>query len=105
VLSTQCRYCVESAGFYREVAKRRRPDVLEVVAVFREDVAQGRRFLAEHAIAVDEVLQQAVETTGTQGTPALLLVDATGHLDKAWLGRVPPQVEQEILARLAGQPS
>ena len=100
VLSTQCHFCTESAGFYREISKRRHPDVLKLVAVFREDVEAGRKFLSDHAIDVDEVLQRPVETTGAKGTPALLLVDAAGNLNKAWMGRVPPTIEQEILEQL-----
>ena len=101
VLSTHCHFCVESTGFYQEIARRREPNVLRVVAVFNEDVGAARSFLSEHAIPVDAVLQQSPAKTGIRGTPTLLLVDAAGKVTKAWLGKVASATEKEILDRLS----
>jgi hypothetical protein len=99
VLSTSCQFCAESAAFYRQISMRRNPE-LKVVAVFREDVTAGRAFLSEHGVDVDGVVQQSPEELRIRGVPALLVVSPAGTLTKAWVGKVGPATEKEILRQL-----
>jgi hypothetical protein len=100
VLSTQCHFCAEGVPFYRTISSRRKPDVFRVVAIFPEDVAAGRKFLSEHEIEVDDVIQQSLKTVGAKGTPTLLVVNRSGALRAAWIGKIGAGAEHEILRQM-----
>lgn len=102
VLSSDCRYCTESAPFYqrltRETAGR---DGVRLVAVFPQEVAEGRKYLENLGVNVNDIRQAAPSSTGAGGTPTLILVDAQGVVKNSWIGKLSAPEESEILNQLA----
>jgi thioredoxin-related protein len=101
VLSTGCHFCTESASFYKElVQKRAKQENTRLVAVLPQPVDAGSKYLSNLGIAVDDVRQLAPNSLGVRGTPTLLLVNKEGVVTNAWLGKLPPTKEAEVLSRL-----
>ena len=100
-LSTDCRYCTESAPFYQRLAeeKAKRGD-LGILAVLPQTIDESMRYLGEHGIKVDAVRQAAPNAINVRGTPTLIMVDQTGSVVESWVGKLPPQKEAEVLSRL-----
>lgn len=103
VLSTNCRYCTESAPFYQRLAREKagRPDVW-LLAVLPQSVAESQKYLGDHGVAVDQVTQSAPGAAYVQATPTLILVDQGGTVVNSWVGQLPAPKEQEVLNRLYG---
>ena len=103
VLSRDCRYCTESAPFYRSLARETggRQDV-RLIAVFPQEVAEGRKYLEDLGVSVHEVRQAAPSTTGAGGTPTLILVDGGGVVKNSWVGKLAAPEESEVLNLLRG---
>lgn len=103
VLSRDCRYCTESAPFYRDLAREAggRADV-RLIAVFPQEVAEGRKYLEDLGVSVHEVRQAAPSTTGAGGTPTLILVDGGGVVKNSWVGKLAAPEESEVLSLLKG---
>lgn len=104
VLSTQCRFCTESAPFYQRLARElSRGGSARLVAVLPQSVGEAQKYLGEHGINVDEVRQVSPDAIGADGTPTLILLDASGSVIESWIGKLPPEKEAEVIAlMLAG---
>jgi len=102
VLSTGCHFCLDSGPFYKRLSAEihKHAGTIGTVAVFPQPVDEARRFLAGFDVAVDSVLQAPLPSTGARGTPTLVVVDKTGTIEKVWIGRLPPQRENDVLGYL-----
>jgi|ERR1043165_8978367 thioredoxin-related protein len=101
VLQQGCHFCTESAPFYQRLVKSlsSRTD-LELIAALPQDVNVAKQYLDELQVPIGEVRQSSLSTIGVRGTPTLLLVDKTGTITDAWVGKLPPDKESEVFNRL-----
>jgi hypothetical protein len=103
VLSRDCRFCTESAPFYRRLAGEAggRRDI-RLVAVFPQTVEEGREYLDGLQVKVHEVVQAAPSSTGAGGTPTLILVDGVGVVQNSWVGQLAAPEESDVLDQVRG---
>jgi redoxin len=100
-LSTGCHFCTESAPFYKElVQKRAKQGNIHLIAVLPQPVDASRKYLNDLGITVDDVKQLQPTSIGVDGTPTLLLVNKDGVVTDSWRGKLPPEKEREVMARL-----
>lgn len=98
VLSDTCRYCTESADFYKKLAQERaKHDDVRMVAVLPQDVGAGQAYLNKLGVTVDEVRQSKLDALGVRGTPTLIFVDDKGVVTGSWVGKLPAENEAEVL--------
>ena len=104
VLSSDCRYCTESAPFYQRLTRETagRADV-HLIALFPQEVEEGRKYLTNLGVSINELRQAAPGSTGAGGTPTLILVDAQGVVKNSWVGKLSAPEESEILNQLANK--
>ena len=100
VLSTQCHFCTESAPFYQRLAKGVQSRDFGLVAVFPQEAVRGEIYLKDLGVSVHQVIQSHPSKLGVGGTPGLILADGEGVVSHAWIGRVSPERESEIVAQL-----
>ena len=103
VLSTNCRYCTESAPFYRRLAEQRagRQDV-RLIAVLPQSVGEAQKYLGDLSVPVDEITQASPGATYARATPTLIVVDRTGSVVESWVGMLPAEKEAEVLRLFLG---
>lgn len=100
-LSSGCRFCTESAPFYKRLAQERaKLEKLRLVAVFSEPVEQSRKYLSGLGVTVDEVHEARLDSLGVAGTPTLILADANGAVVASLRGKLSSDKETELIARL-----
>ena len=100
-LSTDCRFCTESAPSYQRLAQKRSEGAhITMVAVLPQELSQSQKYLSDHGITVDDVKQAKPSSIGASGTPTLIMTDGNGMVTKAWVGKLPPVKEAEVLALL-----
>jgi hypothetical protein len=100
VLSDRCRFCTESADFYKKLAQERaKYNDMRIIAVLPQDVGAGQAYLNKLGVSVDEVKQSPLEVVGVKGTPTLILVDDKGVVTGSWVGKLPAEKEGEVLNR------
>lgn len=101
VLSDTCRYCTASAPFYKRlVQERAQRDSFRLTAVLPEPVDNGRKYLNDLGVSIDEVKQLSPDAIRVRGTPTLLLVNNVGVVTDTWLGKLTPEQETAVLSRL-----
>jgi Redoxin len=103
VLSTTCKYCTESAPFYRRLAEQKagRSDV-RLVAVLPQSVEESRQYLGQNNVPIEEVTQAEPAALQARATPTLILVDKTGAVVESWVGKLPAEGEAEVTRQLFG---
>lgn len=101
VLSSDCRYCTESAPFYQRLTHETagRPDI-HLIALFPQEVEEGKKYLDNLGIPINEIRQASPGSTGAGGTPTLILVDANGVVKNSWVGKLTAPEESEVLNQL-----
>jgi thiol-disulfide isomerase/thioredoxin len=100
-LSDTCKYCTESAPFYKRLAEEtaKRTGV-KVVAVFPQETSAGKKYLDDLGVTVGDVKQATLASFGVRGTPTLVIVDKTGTVKQSWVGKLNPERETEVLSRV-----
>jgi peroxiredoxin len=99
-LSTGCRFCSESADFYRRLVPSANSNGTRVLAILPQSVSDGRFYLETLGVPVSDVVQSPLSAVDVSGTPTVLLVDGQGKIRKAWVGKLGPEQEQQVLAGL-----
>lgn len=96
-----CKYCTESARFYREIIKglSARKDV-RVVAVFPDNVSDGENYLSQLGLSVNDIKEASLLSLGIKEIPTLVLVNKNGVVSHVWIGQLPPKKEAEVIAAL-----
>jgi thiol-disulfide isomerase/thioredoxin len=101
VLSSSCKYCKESTPFYQRLVKEtQKIKDLRLVALLPQEVEQGEKYLSDMGIAIREVKQSGPGSVGASGYPTLVIVDNTGTIKKAWVGKLSPEREEEVLDQM-----
>jgi hypothetical protein len=99
-ISTTCHFCNESASFYRDLVSECRRRNVPTIALLPQPVAESESYLQERQILVDDVRQAQLPDVQIYATPTVLIVDRRGIVQRAWVGKLPPERENEILSKL-----
>jgi len=99
-LSTDCYFCKESIGFYKDLLASANSADVRTIAVFRQSVNEARSYLASAGLDIKDVRQRELEGFGVAGTPTLILADQSGHIVSAWVGKLAKPQEDEVFQSL-----
>jgi peroxiredoxin len=100
VLSTDCRFCTESASFYqRLVLEKAKHGRGTVIAVLPQTVEVAKKYLDELSVTVDDIRQATPVSVGARATPTIVLVDRTGAVVESWVGKLPSEQESAVFNR------
>lgn len=99
-LRAGCRYCAQSADFYRTLARQCADSNVRLIAVLPSDVSESREYLERLGVKVNEVRQADLKSLGVLSTPTLLVVGNSGTVSDAWVGLLSPARERDVLSRL-----
>lgn len=86
--------------FQRVVKEGGAGSSLRLLAILPQPTGEARQYLSSEGVRVDDVRQVPLESIGVSGTPTLLLVDGAGIVTDLWVGKVPPEEEDQVLAIL-----
>lgn len=100
VVSSNCKYCVQSMPFYaRLAASRRAPKSLRIVVAGAESEESLRSLAAKHALDPDEVVSLERGALRVRGTPTIILANRQGRVIGYWAGLLLDR-EKEVLSAL-----
>jgi hypothetical protein len=101
-LRSTCHYCTESMPFYRRLveAAHAKGSKVKLAAVSFEAVSVTRKYLEQHQVGIDDVHTLSTGSTRLNGTPTLLLLDRRGIVQMTMIGKLPPDREDAVLAKI-----
>jgi hypothetical protein len=95
-ISTRCHFCTDSAPFFQRISKEKPADT-KLLAVLPQTVDESQKYLEKEGVRVDDVKQAQLDSIKVSGTPTLLLVDTAGTVAEAWVGKLEPSQEEDVL--------
>lgn len=96
-LSTNCKYCSASAEFYQRLAQAASANT-KLVAVLPQSREESQQYLTALKLAIEDIQQASPAALGIRGTPTLILVNSAGSVTNFWVGELPHDKEEEVLA-------
>ena len=98
-LSSTCHFCNESMPFYKQLmaARQAQGTKMPVIVASSDAVAVMRQHLEDQQVVVDKVLHSRMDSFGT-GTPTIYIVDSKGLVKRAFVGKLDPSGEKELLS-------
>jgi thioredoxin-related protein len=102
-MSTKCHYCSESAPFYKQLvdAYHASGNQIRLVAVFPESENEVKAYIQQQQLDIETVSSVNFQSINVSGTPSLILVDSRGKIQDFWLGKLPNDVEQQVLKSIS----
>ena len=73
---------------------------LQIVAALPQSTTAGKEYLQKLNVPVSEIKQVSFDEINVSGTPTLILLDNEGKVINYWVGKLPPEKEGEVLAKL-----
>ncbi|HEX8736474.1 MAG TPA: hypothetical protein VF721_14185, partial [Pyrinomonadaceae bacterium] len=101
VLQKDCRFCTESADFYKRIQASTHDKNVKLVAVLPNTLEEGNAYLNKLGIANLEVKQSPLNNLQTSGTPTLILTNDKGEVTNFWIGKLPADKEEEVISQLS----
>lgn len=95
-----CHFCESSLPFYKHLSQLEQDKDLTVhlLAVMPDDKASAESLLKVGGVSIDGVFDFPLSSLHVSSTPTLLLVDANGRVDKAWVGELSPKGEEDVIS-------
>jgi len=98
-LQRGCRYCEESAPFYRRLWQQRSGSEPRMIAVVPGDKGEVGKYLNELGVVVDGIVNASLSDIHIAATPTLVLVDRSGRVSNVWVGKLDSNRENEVIQR------
>ncbi len=102
VLQEGCRFCTESADFYKTLLQQTRDKGVNVVAVLPNTRDVARQYLDKLQLSNLESKQSALAPLEVSGTPTIIVTDDKGQITNVWVGKLPPEKQNEVIAAFLG---
>lgn len=94
-ISTHCHYCRDSEGFYKDLEARSQGRV-KIVAVLPESLDEAAPYVRQSIGPSIQVVSSRLDAMGVTGTPTLLLIDSSGKVQQAWVGKLDDKGQQQV---------
>ena len=98
-LQRGCRYCDESALFYRRLHDQRSGSEPRLIAAVPGAKNETAKYLKDLGVIVDDIVNVSLSDIHVSATPTLFLVDRSGQVTNVWVGKLDASKENEVIQR------
>jgi rhodanese-related sulfurtransferase len=100
-LQKECKYCSESAQFYRRLAAGLASQSnTRLIAVFSEKESETEAYLKQLDVPIEESRYVSFSSLGISSVPTLLILDRNGVVTDMWIGKLSPLEEKALMSKL-----
>lgn len=100
-LEKECKYCSESAQFYRRLAAGIASQTnMRLIAVFSEKESEAEAYLRQLEVPIRELRYVSLSSLGIKSVPTLAILDRNGVVTDMWVGKLSPLEEKGLMSRL-----
>jgi hypothetical protein len=100
VLQKDCRFCTESAPFYKRLRESVQDKTVKLVAVLPGRQEESAAYLDQLGLSHLELKQSPLNTLQVSGTPTLILTNDKGEITDYWVGKLSSDKESEVINKL-----
>jgi hypothetical protein len=98
-ISSTCHFCKESQPFYRQLAQTQSVRA-NLVAVLPMPQPDAENYVHTSISSSLQAVSAPLDEIGVNNTPTLLLVDRTGKVMKAWIGKLDDASQRQVQSQL-----
>ena len=100
-LSKECKYCSDSAEFYRRLAAGVASQTnIRLVAMFSEKELEAEAYLKQLDVPIRELRYVSLSSLGITNVPTLAILDRNGVVTDMWVGKFSPLEEKDLMSKL-----
>ena len=100
-LAKECKYCAESAEFYRRLAAGIASQTnTKLIAVFSEKESEAEAYLKQLEVPIQELRYVSLSSLGIKNVPTLAILDRNGVVTDMWVGKLSPLRESALMSKL-----
>jgi hypothetical protein len=107
MLSTECRFCDQSADFYRNLfrIKEDSKGKIELITFFREPLAQAEEKLSHWNLKPSFLYANGFKYVEemVSGTPTIFMTDSSGIVKETWIGKLDHDRKLALMKALSEQ--
>src|SRR6185295_15652571 len=86
-LGKECKYCSESAEFYRRLAAGITSQTnTRLIALFSENESEGEAYLKQLEVPIRELRYVSLSSLGIKSIPTVAILDRNGVVTDLWVG-------------------
>ena len=101
-LGKECKYCSESAAFYRRLAAGLASRTnTKLIALFSEKEPEAEAYLRQLEIPIRELRYVSLVSLGIKSVPTVAIVDRNGIVTDMWVGKLSPLKESALMSVLS----
>lgn len=100
-LQVGCHFCSESADFYKTLLQRTKGKGVNVIAALPQSREEARKYLDTLQLSELDTKQSTLNSLDVSGTPTLIVTDDKGQVTNVWVGKLPPEKQNEVLSLLS----
>jgi hypothetical protein len=101
VLGKDCKYCSESAEFYRRLAAGITTQTnTRLMALFSEKESEAETYLKQLDLPIRELRYVSLSSLGIKSVPTVVLLDRNGVVTDLWVGKLSPLKEADLMSKL-----
>lgn len=98
-ISATCHFCKDSEPFYKDLLEKNHGRT-NIVAVLPQPLAEAQDYVRQSIAPSVQVVSAQLDSIGVQGTPTLLLIDGSGKVQQAWVGKLDSKGQQQVESML-----
>ena len=101
-VSSRCKYCRQSAPFYRSLSQLHlvQPERFQFIVVSGDKPEELSQFLSTNAIAPDQAVTASLKGLGIRSTPTIVVADSRGRVQSSFIGSLSSEQERSLMALL-----
>ena len=100
-LAKECKYCSESAEFYRRLAAGLASrNNTRLMAVFPEKELEAEAYLKQLEVPIRELRYVSLPSLGIRSVPTLAILNRHGVVTDMWIGKLSPIEEKALMSKL-----
>jgi hypothetical protein len=99
-LQTHCRFCNESAPFYKRLIENAESRHVKLIAIFPTKVEESLAHLHSLGLNGLEARQSPLSSLPVNGTPTLIMTNNSGEVINVWRGKLSRSQEDEVISKL-----
>lgn len=100
-LGKECKYCSESAEFYRRLAAGITSQTnTRLIVLFSEKESDAEAYLKQFGVPVRELRYVSLSSLGIKSVPTVAILDRNGVVKDMWVGKLSPLNESALMSRL-----
>jgi hypothetical protein len=104
-MRSDCHFCQVSMPFYKHLAELQADNQFRAHLLAVMPDTRAANPLQSGGINVQGVYELPLNSIHVSGTPTLLLVNASGRVDQAWVGLLTPAQEKDVITVLESNPN